>query len=970
MRRMLRICRLPFAVLLLSLAAIAQTAQIRVDVSDSTGAVITGATITVSNSDTGVSHTYMTDTAGLAAAPALQPGPYLVTVDKTGFAKYQQRLTLTVGQVAEVRATLGMAAATETVEVSASSPVELDTTNANVSGLIEEKQLEQLPVINRGFIGLAQLLPGGAASLVGDARFGEQTTFGGANVRSGYSTIVDGASMDHPIYGLAIVDINQDDVQEFRVLHNQFDAEYSRAGTAVVDVITKSGTNRYKGMFSYFGQDQSLDATNYFATTKPPFNETHTSGTFGGPIIKDKAHFFVADEYLKQNSSYIEALPASNPFASIYNGTFPGFTDEKTVQSKEDYQPTSKDSLYVRWLFEKQQIRQSYQLQDNYNIAFNDGILNWTHTFSNAVLNDAQLEYLDQNTLRYQTATGPEIIRPSFTSGTPPNLPQAYPRRRIGLNDSFYVTKGRNTMKMGTRLAYEDLHQRGNFYGAGVWTFNTNTPFTPGVPSTYPTAYTVGSGLSDEHYGNAELGFFFQDDIKLGSRLTLNAGLRYDIETNLRDNAWLKHTLANPGYAGLNNFINGNRGNYTTGVQPRFGFAYDLTGSGRTVIRGGIGGYSARNRPFFDTQMQSQDDNFTVQITNPALLANYPSQTAVLGGVSLAQYVAQKGGRSMYLVGDNLRIPYIYDYTAGVERQLTKNTALIVDGVRQVQTGLQTAHDANLPSIGPLSSHPRPFPQFGTVTIFNSTNTGYYSALQVQLKSQYRRAATQVSYTWAKSLSTGLDDNTSAISDPFHVYGNIDRGLDEEDRRHALVISPLINLPFNVQLSGIISLISGPPFNIAYGKDFDGDGVTQDRPPGLPKGAGGQASQKYLAIINAARTSTAPTVLSNGFVIPALNSPTCATSTTTPCLKPITMSQLAPDTFTRKIDVRLTKALNFKERYRLELFMEGYNIFNTPTFQPPTGAAANISSPAFLGLTTTSAPRQLQWGVRFVFGVH
>src|SRR5882757_294579 len=288
-----------FAVCAFHSVAWAQTAEIRVDVSDSTGAVMVEVPVVVTNIDTGVAHSYKTDTAGLTVAPALQPGSYKVSATFDGFATQQRTLNLTVGQVAAVKITLKPVGSVQTVEVTQEAGLEIQTTKSDVSGVVSRAQLDNLPVLSRGFIGLAQLVPGGAPSLSTDSRFGNQTTFGGANVRSGYSVLIDGSDVDHPIYGLAIVDVNQDAVQEFRVLHNQYDAEYSRAGTAVVDVVTRSGTNTYNGMFSYFGQNQALNARNYFVTTpQPPYSETHTSATFGGPIIKDKTHFFFADEYL------------------------------------------------------------------------------------------------------------------------------------------------------------------------------------------------------------------------------------------------------------------------------------------------------------------------------------------------------------------------------------------------------------------------------------------------------------------------------------------------------------------------------------------------------------------------------------------------------------------------------------------------------------------------------------------------
>jgi len=223
------------------------------------------------------------------------------------------------------------------------------------------------------------------------------------------------------------------------------------------------------------------------------------------------------------------------------------------------------------------------------------------------------------------------------------------------------------------------------------------------------------------------------------------------------------------------------------------------------------------------------------------------------------------------------------------------------------------------------------------------------------LKSQFRKASFLASYSYGKSISDGNDDNSSTRIDPFHLYGNNDRGIDEEDRRSDLSLSPLLKLPIDFELSGIISLMTGNPWLVNYGKDYDGDGVTTDRPAGLAKDIGGRAHASDLAIINAARTSTTTTTLPSGLKIPALNLPA------------VTMAQLNQSDGIEKIDVRLTKGFNFKERYRVEAFMEAYDVTNTPTFYSPSGT---ITSPSFLQRNTANNPRQMQWGARFIFGAH
>ncbi|MCA1586124.1 MAG: carboxypeptidase regulatory-like domain-containing protein [Acidobacteria bacterium] len=926
------------AVLIVPAVASAQTAEVRGLVIDSSGAVLPGVTVTIRHESTGVERTIVTDDQGAFRAPALQPGPYVIESELSSFGKDVHKIVLTVGQVADVRVTLSLGAVEESVQVvGTAAEVQIESTKSDLSGVVVQEQLAELPVLNRGFVGLAQLLPGGGPSRTQDGRFGISTAFGGTNVRSMYSMQIDGGIMDHPIYGFAIVNVSQDAVQEFRVLRNQFDAEFSRAGTAVVNVVTRSGTNDLHGQVSYFGRDDGLNAKNAFATTKPPFDSARVSGTLGGPIIRNKTFLFGALEYNRQNSVRIIALPAANPFAAEFNGVYDNGVRAKLGQAKIDHTASPTHSFTGRYLYDNDDIVEVYELAENTALDFNDVSANWNWTLGSATLNSVTVQYLDQDTQRLQLTPDTQVIRPSFTAGRSPNLPQGFPRKRYTVNDTFFWAPGRHATKFGVRMSYEDLSYNADYYGAGVWQFNTDRPFDRNDRTTWPTKFTIGSGPATKNYRNTEWGFFAQDDVRLGD-VTLNLGLRYDFDTNLRSNDLIGALLANPQFAGLENLVTADRGNDLDNIQPRAGFAWDTRGDGRTVVRGGYGLYSGRNRPWFNIRGDVVSNQFTAEISDLNLLQFYPDQRAALGGRTLEDFISAAGGRALYLPGDDLSLPYVRSATIGVAKLLPGDTSLEVDFIHQEQKDLQTGRDANLPAQGPLTTNPRPYPQFSSVTLINSLTDSTYDALQAQLRRRYRSSTWQVSYTFAKAISEDTNDNASFNTDPWNTFGNDDRGLDENDRRHALSVSVIAPLPWQVQLATIVSLRSGNPWDITAGADLDRDGNNQDRPPGLVKNAGGTESEGNLAIVNAFRASQGRT--------------------------PITMEQLTRTSRDKVVDLRATKQFQLAPRARLDVFLEAYNLLNTVNYENPSGVA---TSGSFATYVTARDARQIQWGARIQF---
>lgn len=925
------------AALLPTAAAYGQTAELRGVVGDQTGGVLPGVTVTITNVETGIERLLVTDANGVFRAPALNPGPYAVKAELSGFKPSATSLTLTVGQVADVRVVMEVGTLEESVVVVGQGQT-VETSKSDLSAMVSREQLDELPLLNRSFIALAETLPGGGPARVADGRFGIDTAFGGTNVRSMYTMQIDGQSMENPIYGMPILNVNQDTVQEFRVMRNQFDAEYSKVGTALVNVVTRSGTNNLSGMFSYYGRDDALNAKNAFADEKPPFSSWRLSGTVGGPIVRNRAFFFGGVERVVKNYQTIIALPPSNPFAPQWNGIYGKADKETTGQAKVDFQANPNHALYVRYLLDDLNQDEEYELNQNYINKVNDVSSQWSWTLSSSLLNTFFFGYLNQDTNRFQKTTDPQEVRPSFTSGSSPNLPQGFPRQRFAINETFFAAKANHSIKFGSRAAHEILNYDADYYGAGVWLFNTDAPFDENNPATWPRTYTTGSGPSRRTYRTWEIGLFIQDDWRASDRLTLNLGLRYDFDTNLRSNDFIASLIADPQYAGIETVVTAPRGNDLNNIQPRIGFAWDVAGDGRSVVRGGYGIYSVRNRAWFNVRGQVLAGQFTAEVTDPELLRTYPDRTAVLGGKTVEDYVKTAGGRAMYLPGDNLNLPYVQNLTLGFARELFPGTTIEADLVHSIQKDLQSGRDANLPAKGPLSTNPRPLPQFSFITLIDAHTTTYYDALQTMFKSRFKGHQLQVSYTLAKSIAHGTNDNASTETDPWNTFGNDNNGLDENDRRHNLSVSTVLRLPYGVQLSAIIGLRKGNPFEITTGVDSDGDGNRQDRPAGLAMNAGTVKSETNLAIINAYRASRN--------------------------LAPVTMDQLTQSSGDKLLDLRLTKQFRLARTQRLDVFLEAYNVFNTTNYENPDG---RISSGSFLIRTIARDPRQIQWGARYAF---
>jgi hypothetical protein len=908
-------------------------------VTDETGAALPGVTVTITNTNTGATQVLVSGEEGNYRAVNLQPGPYSLTAELSGFAANKRTLTLFVGASTTVNITLTVATLTENVTVSGASPL-VDVARAQPQSVIVGEQLAALPVLDRNFLVLAQLLPG-AAPLTGvNSRFAV-TKFGGlADQRNGYTTVIDGGPIDDSTWGSPVINLSQDAVQEFKVFRNQFDAQYGNALNAVVNVVSKSGNNAYSGTGYYFGRDKSLNARNAKAATVPPFQQYRLGGTTGGPITPNRSHYFAAYEFLGIERAAIVSLPASNPFAAQQNGNYPFKQTEHMASVRGDHRFNDRHSTFFRYAFDKQYTPSGGPANSSGSIVDNStshsvvGEHNWV--LSQNMVNTVRVHYLDHNLFTEPTNFDLQISRPSYSFGQNGVAPQYFPRKIGSFFETFYISTPRHDIKIGGELTRQSSNFEAHFNEHGAFSFTTDTPFNAAVQATWPFTFVMQTP-GFYNFTSNQIAAFVQDDWRVTDRLRLNLGLRYDLDTNLRQNDFYRDLLANPLYAGLDRFVSADRGNDTNNLQPRFGATYDIRGNGTLVARAATGMYVTRNRPWLQQTSMDKTLGFAVRITDPQLLRNFPSIEGVLGGRTLEQYASAGGVRSLYLISDDYVLPYSINTTAGVGWQINAVTSLDVDYVHNVGKHQLGTTDLNLPASGAITAtNPRPVPTFSQVGTLVNFSESWYDALEVQLRTRVRGTdSLQISYAFSKSTLDGVTF--------YSTYRGTERtprekGDNPTDTPHNLSVSASTSLPWGIQLSGVFRAISGGPLGVSAGIDLDGDlNTSNDRPAGLPPTVGRGDVDGQLAIINAYRASRNQAAISKDLLKP----------------NPIITT-----------DLRLTKRIDLGATRRFEVFLEAYNATNYTTL---TGGTGNMNAAAFLIRTGARDARQVQWGGRFSF---
>jgi hypothetical protein len=1003
------------------------TSTISGTVRDTTGGALPGVTIEITNLDTGRVRTAVTDSAGRYRLPALESGTYSVKGSLEGFrTALVERVVVTISSEAVVDLTTGVGQLTEHVTVTGDVPL-VQTTSAELSGLVNDKEMRDLPLNGRSYEALAYLQPGvaqftsastGTTSVIANGAGSKMSVSG--TPTDFQSFLLDGTDVhDHAGFtpgSVARNNLGVDAIREFRVLTQNYSAEYGRTAGGVVSAVTRSGANTLSGSGFEFFRDNKLDAPTFFdeGSTKP-FRRNQFGVALGGPISHDRTFFFINFEGLREDLS--QTLPRTVPTAAARLGQLPTrtvqvsalikpylellplpngrdfgdgtaeylwvaqtLTREDFASIRVDHQLSERQSLFARMTLDRAKStlpntlppfmsqltsKNAFVTVEHKDIlssrmvnvaraAFNrtDPLLEDSVT----VANDAALGFVPGRTWAISSNSA------AFSDiGHLNSAPQEFAQNILQFSDDLDLQRGAHSIKMGfniERIQNNNETQQSQ----SQYQFTDVASLLQATPARF-VALTLDSGATAK-FRQSFVGYYVQDDVRATDKLTLNLGLRHEFVTiptettggqaNILD---IVHDTA-PTFGPV---FTKNRS--LKNIAPRLGFAWTPWGETRPILRGGAGVY--HNEIMGRMYYQYARSGFlkTAQINNP-LFPNPGLEKVTSGNVSFSIWDPEA------------KTPTVYQYNVTVEQQLPSSVVVTMSyvgsqGRNWVRDRSPNTRTPQLLPNGQLfysASSPRINPAFGNLRQLVTDAKSEYNGLQLQVtRRNSPRLSWQLSYTYSKALSSAtawgaaLTQNTPAISlvpnDP-----QADWSLSPFDIRHKLAINATVRLPGD-SLTGAAAWLGrgweASGILTAYsGLPFTvqlGTNRSNDGNSDNPDRPNLKAGASNNPIIGSVTQWYDPTA----FAFPAAGTYGNVGRNTL----------IGPGLVT--VNTALVKAFRPHEGQSLSLRIECFNLFNRANFGLPNPVAflpdGSYSATAGVIQTLTTSARQIQLGLRYSF---
>jgi hypothetical protein len=949
---------------LVCLPLLAQQTGISGRVSDPSNATVANVAVTAT-ADDGTKVTTTSNKDGLYQFPGLRAGNYLLRFEVAGFAPSERSLTLLVGQTATVDVAVQLAQTASAVNVEAVGAA-VDTSSSNVSGDVSPTEVSKIPLNGRNYLQLAMMVPGITSNDVQNSPLGTtdsgkmQISVDGQQVTQNSA----GTSFGQPIF-------SDDAIDQYQIITNRFDATMGRSSRLQVIVQTKSGTNAFHGtLFGYF-RNSDFNASDPVAHKVLPFSDQQFGGTFGGPIFKNKLFFFFSFEGERQPLTSVDSPTGYlNSAGQQITFNFPNSYNTRAYLLHMDYQINNNNRLSLRgsgstWAVPFNGVAGAVSPQGEYAATrtFYAVTGTLTSTLTPALVNEVKIgfsHYSWSNTPLLQTQGFSPLDGNAW--GSPYNYPQVLGQNNQQYRDDLFWLKGSHSFKFGAD--YQHVPYSGNFgqYTRGYATMNApstlslsqvfpvwNDPSTWNISllNPYVTNYQQGFGSYIYTVPTNNMGAWIQDDWKVTKKLTLNLGLRYDNDLGIFDpNLHLTGVgaPATPHY------------NQNLLFQPRLGFAYDPTGSRKTVIRGGAGLFYAdiqANQTIDDAIFNGQTTitpSITVTPTNPINLTQTPTPFNVgsITGVTGAQFLSGAvpvNAQNIQPLGPNVKTPYSLQLSGGVEHQITKDWTISGDFVHfriyhdweridsNLYENLATGYAENPATSG------RPDPNYAQIKAFTTPNAAgsIYNALQMSVSHRFSQSfSANAAYTLSK-----LKDSTTGPfyypNNPFNLAG--EWGPSPDNQTNTLTIAGSYLAKWGISLSGQFHYGSGQNFQVT-------SSVT-------PLGLSGVVDNRLIA-------NTAATYIN----------PSCMSASTLAGYNVVGRDCFVGNPIVR-IDMRLSKTFTVHEHLRFIPMVEAFNLFNHSNFGSYQSSINLASFGSPVQVTTvgdlTYQARMLQFAGRFEF---